>query len=176
MTGARVAGLAAPIGTPLDEDEAGSFFEISSDAAGQHAAYNPDFEVNHGVTVLRLGDYTVDGSLSAPAPTSNLKGLPAWSCSSSNVPPVSYINYTNPGDSATDYMVKLNGAGGVFSAARIDAQLDQPSCGSLVAIDDPSFGTRRDLLLLLIGALFSFGVEVMLSASQRRAKSAVSEE
>lgn len=168
LTGARLKGRAAPLGSDVPERWSGSFFEISSEAADVHAAYFPNLEVSRGVTVLDIADYSVDEGLSSPPPTTNLQGRPAWTCRSTNVPEVDFLNFTDPGQPPADYMVKRNGSGGSFGSARLDALLQQSSCGSFVALNDSDFGTRRDLVLILVGAAFSLGIELLLTGVRRK--------
>ena len=68
-----------------------------------------------------------------------------------------------------DYMVnQQEGNPGAFSGSRMDAVTGQASCGSLLALEDSHYGTKRDLGLILIGALFSVAVELTLSAFRQR--------
>ena len=167
LTAARVLGLAGREEAPEPEEGAGSLFVVSSTSPEWHAYYNPDWEVTRGVMTLDTADYTLDDSLSQPAPTTDIQGAPAWTCRSSIVGAIDFLGALPPDSPAQDYVVTGDGEG-VFGGEWIDDVTDQSSCGAFVVLDDPGHGTRRDLLLILVGALFSFGIELLLSGMRRR--------
>ncbi len=167
LTASRVLGEAAKTVESLP-GAGGSLFVVSSRDPGWHALYNPDYEVTRGVTTLSIGDYSVDASLSLPAATTSIGGTPAWTCHSAIVGTVDFLDNLKPGDQAPDFVLSPNGAAAAFAGDQAEGITAQSSCGSLVALTDPGYGTRRDLLLILVGALFSFGIELLLSGVRRR--------
>jgi hypothetical protein len=54
-----------------------------------------------------------------------------------------------------------------FSDERVAEILRQRTCASFVAIEAAGAGTRRDLLLLAVGAIIALGIELVLSGLKR---------
>ncbi len=162
LSGALLAGTAVPLGEDLGTRDA-NVFEVESRAAGMHAYWNSDYEVTRGVASIDLGDHTIQDGLST-APDTTLAGSPAWTCRTTIPDTFANLDTQDPGDPTADFNITGSQETTVaFSAERIEQILEQRTCATFVAIEAPGSGTKRDLLLIIIGALFSIGMELVLS-------------
>jgi hypothetical protein len=164
LSGAQIAGTSRPLSEaelPLPH----SFFIVESREAGVRAYYNSRFEVTRGLATVELGDNTLRED-SSTAPNANLAGRPAWTCRSSIPDPgFGVTDELDPADPAPDVLVtRENDSTPAFSSQRIEEILQQETCATFVAVEGPTAGPLRDLVLIAIGALFSIGVELLLSA------------
>jgi hypothetical protein len=157
--------------TPLEEAPGGrlSFFVVSSTSADLHAYYRTEYEVTHGVTSLTMPGHTLQDGVSLPAPNANLGRSPAWTCRTTIPDGLAFLPNTRPGDAAVDVnQAPSNDGTFALSDARIAEILEQETCASFVAIESTGAGTRRDFVLMAIGALFALGIELFLSGLRRR--------
>lgn len=162
LSGAQLAGTALPLGEDLGTRDA-NVFEVESRSAGVHAYWNSDYEVTRGVTSIDLGAYALQDGASA-APDTTLSGAPAWTCRTTIPDTFANLDTQDPRAPTADFNITGSQATTVaFSAERIAQILEQRTCATFVAIEAPGAGTRRDLLLIIIGALFSIGMELVLS-------------
>jgi hypothetical protein len=167
VTAARMTGVAwsDPADKPPAEDQVQ--FLVTSRSPERYALYDPSLEVTKGTTTIDVGSYSIDASRSSPAPPTSIQGTPAWTCKSAVSIPAYFTR--DPDQAMSDYMVnQQEGNPGAFSGRRMDAVTGQTSCGSLLALEDSHYGTKRDLGLILVGALFSVAVELTLSAFRHR--------
>ncbi|SFJ40684.1 hypothetical protein [Nocardioides psychrotolerans] len=166
LSGAQLAGTAVPLEEELGTRDA-NVFEVESRSAGVHAYWNSDYEVTRGVASIDLGDYTLQDATSA-APDTTLAGSPAWTCRTTIPDTFANIETQDPGEPTADFNITGSQTTTVaFSAERIQQILEQRTCATFVAIEAPGAGTKRDLLLIIIGALFSIGMELVLSGVVR---------
>jgi len=167
VTASRMSGVAwsDPDEAEQDPEDDSVLFRVTSTNPERYAVYDPELEVTRGATTVDVGDYAIDASRSSPAPTTTIQGTPAWTCRSA----ISTLGFlaSGPNGPVPDYAFNQSGAG-AFSGSRMDAVTGQPSCGSLLALEDAHYGTKRDLGLIIVGALFSVGVELLMSAFRRR--------
>ncbi|WP_309650481.1 hypothetical protein [Nocardioides sp.] len=170
LSGAQLAGTAVALDEDLGSRDA-NVFEVESRSAGLHAYWNSDYEVTRGVASIDLGDYTLQGATSA-APDTSLSGAPAWTCRTTIPDTFANIDTQDPDEPTADFNITGSQATTVaFSAERIQQILEQRTCATFVAIEAPGAGTKRDLLLIIIGALFSIGMELVLSGFVREERS-----
>lgn len=167
LSTAQLAGLAKASPSDLPSDNA-NLFVVSSKQPRLYAYYEEAFEVTRGVTSLELDDHTLQEGASLPAPNANLGGAPAWTCRST-IPQSFRYGRLKPGDPAGDVFALLqNDATFSFSDQRLAQILRQRTCASFVAIEASSAGTRRDLLLIVVGTIIALGIELLLSGVKRR--------
>jgi hypothetical protein len=167
LSAAELTGAATDEDAPPGGDL--GFFVVSSEETGLHTYYDPTLEVTRGVTSLTLGRYTLQEGATVPAPDANLGGAPAWTCRTSIADSLGRADRLEPGNPAPDMVLgDPNDSTLAFSHERIDEILDQQTCASFVAIEGPGAGTKRDLALMGIGAMFSLGIELLLSGVRRR--------
>lgn len=166
LSGAQLAGTAVALEEDLGTRDA-NVFEVESRAAGLHAYWNSDYEVTRGVASIDLGDYTLQDAMSA-APDTSLSGAPAWTCRTTIPDTFANIETQDPDEPTADFNITGSQTTTVaFSAERIQQILEQRTCATFVAIEAPGAGTKRDLLLIIIGALFSIGMELVLTGIVR---------
>ena len=173
LSGAQLAGTAVALEEDLGTRDA-NVFEVESRAAGLHAYWNSDYEVTRGqapaamtLPPLDLGDYTLQDAMSA-APDTSLSGAPAWTCRTTIPDTFANIETQDPDEPTADFNITGSQTTTVaFSAERIQQILEQRTCATFVAIEAPGAGTKRDLLLIIIGALFSIGMELVLTGLVR---------
>lgn len=164
LSGAQIVGTTRALDDP-DLPLPYSFFVVESQEAGLRAYYNSRFEVTRGIATVDLGSNTLQDGAST-SPNANLAGRPAWTCRSS-IPDPRYgvTDELPPLSAAPDVIVtRENDGTPAYSSQRIDEILGQETCASFVAVDGPRAGPLRDLVLIVIGALFSIGVELLLSS------------
>jgi hypothetical protein len=167
LSAAELTGAATDEDSPPGGDL--GFFVVSSEETGLHTYYDPTLEVTRGVTSLTLGRYTLQEGATIPGPDSNLGGSPAWTCRTSIADSLGRADQLKPGSQAPDMVLgDPNDSTLAFSHERIDEILDQQTCASFVAIEGPGAGTKRDLALMGVGAMFSLGIELLLSGVRRR--------
>jgi hypothetical protein len=163
---AQLLGKARPLQADLQSHHV-NLVVVSSEDADLHAYYRPKYEVTRGVTSLELGTHTLVEGASIPAPNANLGGAPAWTCRSTTSENVEYRNL-EPGDPARDVYALLEpDATFAISDQRLAQILRQSNCASFVAIESAGAGTRRDLVLLVVGAILALGIELFLSGLKR---------
>lgn len=132
--------------------------------------YNSAYEVTRGVASLWFNEkHTLEQGSTLPAPNANFVGSPAWTCKSSIPDGLEFSGNTKPGDEVDDILQSRHRHGTFsMSAERITEVLRQRTCASWVAIEKSDAGTRRDLIMMVIGASFSLGLELVRSGLGRR--------
>ena len=174
LSAASLAGRTAESRTAMSDIKGGkNLVVVSSREPPLYAYYNHKYEVTRGVASVQLGSNTLDEGATNPAPDATLGGNDAWTCSSTpadTVGIVQTLGEVRDRDVLPDVVVGSGTEDGGFSLSteRVDELLAQNNCATSVVIDEPKTGPRRDLALIMIGALFSFGVELLLSGFRRR--------
>jgi hypothetical protein len=104
-----------------------------------------------------LGGHSVDSGASAPAPNARIYGLPTWTCGRRPTPRTGILPVPEGAD--VDQLLAPSGdSAAVFSSKHIGSWLTAGDCSAVAVIEVAGSSGRRDLLLLLFGALFSLGV------------------
>lgn len=144
---------------------AGSIFVVSSKETGLEAFYRSEFETTRGVTSVELRSNSIRGDLSQPAPDTNVRGAPSWTCSSTPPRSVRQIADVKPGSQAPEIL--QGDEAGALSSARLGAAVGEHTCASFAVVEHSSSAVARDIAGLLIGAVFSFGVGLLLDGMRR---------
>jgi hypothetical protein len=105
-------------------------------------------------TVIPAG--AVQGALSQPAPTTQNPDGSHWQCQGS--PFTIGAGSTAPHDVSSD---------GASVAALREPIISQGGCAALAVVDDTSFDTVRELLLLVLGAALAIGAQLLVEAFRR---------
>lgn len=148
----------------------GSIFVVSSKETGLEAYYRSEFETTRGVTSIELGSNAIRGDLSAPAPDTNVRGAPSWTCSSTPPRSVRGLGDVRPGAEAPEIL--QGEEAGALSSTRLGTAISEHTCATFAVVEHSSAAVARDIAGLLIGALFSFGVGLFLDGFRRNRRPA----
>lgn len=128
------------------------------------ARYRPGLEVAYGTATVRVKDGSIDSGESLPAPTESINGNPTWTC-------VGRARFTRPladgtrSDRENENYVLLGpdplGSAGALSTAALHAG-PAGDCSAVVAAVEGNAQWKRDLILLLIGAVVSLGITIVV--------------
>jgi hypothetical protein len=149
-----------------------SIFTIASVETGLKAYYQANYETTRGVTSLELGSKLLKSDISRPAPDVTVQGIPTWTCSSTPYQ-VNLLRYAQAKHKVADVVIG-NAGDGALSARRLGQDVSRTTCASYAVLEEARAQTSRDIVALLIGALFSVGVGLILEGMRRRPRPAVS--
>ncbi len=166
VSAAELAGVASDEDADLTGQH--NLLVVTSQDPSRHAYYNVDYEVTRGVAILSLGESTLDQVVGGSAPDANFGGNNAWTCRSTLTDRVGAVGVTPEGEDIPDLVLAPDAKSYSISEGRMGEILAQRNCASFVAVDESGASTKRDLVLIMIGALFSLGVELFLSGFRRR--------
>jgi hypothetical protein len=141
-------------GTP----PAGELLTVSKET-GWSAPYDPTVETVLGSTTVVVNNGDVLNEASRPGPDETTHGYATWVCETTP-PTVHVINRLKDG-ALPSIVSGLNTGGGAYSKAYIK-DTRGTDCDGIAVIVEASAGTKRDLLLLVLGALFSLGAAVLV--------------
>lgn len=105
-------------------------------------------------TVLVRGGQVLDDT-SRPHPDSEFRGHPKWTCEYNARGSVGTLGTRNVPDTT------VVGSGLALSKAALQREASS-TCAGIVAIQEASAGTKRDLILLLMGAVISLGAALAI--------------
>jgi hypothetical protein len=141
---------------------------------GLSAPYNPALEGALGLTSLRIGKSALRTDLSQPAPDRDVSGRPTWTCKTTprRTDSPGVVGTSIPIGKVPDSVVAVSGdSSAALSASRISAEVAQRDCAAIAVIEESNAELRRDLLLLLVGALFSLGITLLVELGLNRIRS-----
>jgi hypothetical protein len=139
---------------------------IRSVRTGLAAVYEPALETTLASTTVTVEDGDVDDAASRPGPDQTFEGNPVWACETS--PPVARELRDRPRGPVADIVSGSSTAGGAYSEAYIK-DTRGTECDGTAVIVERSAGTKRDLLLLALGATFSLGAAIAAETALRPA-------
>lgn len=131
------------------------------------AYYLPKFETTRGLTTVDAGSGTIRTDLSLPAPDGDVQGFPSWTCATRPPKDFSFLANTAPGDKEQFIEGDAPDASGAVSVDRLGTALTERNCASFAVFEESSAQLKRDLLLLLMGALLSVGFALVAEAAAR---------
>jgi hypothetical protein len=138
---------------------------VDSRALKLAARYDPALEVAYGSAIVRVDNGSIDSDESLPAPTQSVNGNPTWTCAGRARSTMTLTDAPSEGNLATDDYVLLGsdplGSAGALSTAALRLG-PAGDCSAVVAASEASAQWKRDLVLLLIGALVSLGVTIIV--------------
>jgi hypothetical protein len=144
---------------------------VDSRRLGIGARYDPALETTYGTATVRIGKGSIDTDDSLPPPTQSVNGNPTWICSG-------HARATKGlGEKSADGDYVLLGPGPIGSAGALSkgALIAGPAgdCSAVVAAVESGAQWKRDLLLLMIGAIVGLGITILVeTAMSLRAASA----
>jgi hypothetical protein len=137
---------------------------VSSKETKLEAYYRAEYETTRGVTSIELGSSALRTDLSQPAPDTNVRGAPSWTCSSTPPRSLATLDTIDADDPPEILQGEESGA---LSTSRLGAAIKQKTCASYTVVEQSGAAVSRDITGLLIGALFSFGVGLFLEGTRR---------
>ena len=158
LTGGRTV-LAAQIARgPLETARPGQAV-IRSERTGRVAIYEPWLETTFAsaTVVIEGGDILAEES--RPSPDTTFEGHPAWVCETR--PPRSVEIDEDRGGRTPDILSGSSTAGAVYSR-EYTRDTRGTDCDGIAVITENSAGTKRDLLLLGLGATVSLGAAILV--------------
>ena len=169
MSAAEIAGRAAPSVEEIPGETGSALVVTSHEAPVRAAFYNERYELTRGVTSMTLHNLALDQNRALPGPDSNLNGSHAWTCAGSIADSVAFLETLPRNEEPPDLALPPDQGNG-FSASqqRLAEMIGRRSCATFSGVEQSGLGTSRDLVLIGIGALFSFGLEIAIDATRRR--------
>ena len=138
---------------------------VDSRRLGIAARYRPGLEVTYGSATVRVENGSIDSNESLPSPTESVNGNPTWTCRgrARSVRALGETPVAGAPD-ADDYVLlgpdPLGSAGALSTAALLAGPAGD--CSAVVGANEASAQWKRDLVLLLVGALVSLGVTILV--------------
>jgi hypothetical protein len=137
-------------------------FTTVDQRTGLSTPLEPHLEPTHGSTTVAVSRGEVLHEASLPSPDSDYDGYPKWTCSAR---PRRLEPLTQSGPLPELAFAKNPASVPVFSKTGL-AREQKSNCAGMAVIAEANAGSKRDLLLLIMGTLISLGaavaVEVLL--------------
>ena len=145
-----------------------SILPVTSREPRLQAYYVPEYETTRGLTSLDAGSATIRTDLSQPAPDGVVQGRPSWTCATRPPESFSYLKFGEP-PSGDQYVQRREPrASGAVSVDRLGTVISQRNCASFAVIEESSAQVKRDLLLLVLGALLPAGFALLTGVGIRK--------
>lgn len=145
---------------------------VDSRRLGIGARYDPALEVAYGTATVRIANGRIDTDESLPTPTQSVNGNPTWTCLG-QARAAKALGESSDKPRSGNYVLLGPNPFGSAGALSTPALIAGPAgdCSAVVAAVESSAQWKRDLLLLLIGAVVSLGITILveLSLGMRRA-------
>jgi hypothetical protein len=151
---------------------------VDSRRLGVVARYRPGLEVTYGSATVRVENGSIDTNDSLPQPSESVNGNPTWTCRGRARSTKRLVPRSSGGPKpAGDYVLlgsDPRGSAGALSTAALRAG-PAGDCSAVVVAVEASAPWKRDLVLLLTGAVISLGVtllvEMAIAPRRRRRRS-----
>jgi hypothetical protein len=162
LSAQRALGEARPVGRLIVQPNE---LTVDSRRLGIGAPYRPDLEVTYGSATVRIENGSIDTDESLPPPTESVNGNPTWTCFGRARSTRTLAEAAGRPSSKQDDYVLLGpdplGSAGALSTTALRAG-PAGDCSAVVAANEGSAQWKRDLELLLIGALVSLGATILV--------------
>ena len=132
---------------------------ISSERADVVAPYDPKLETTFASATLVVDDGDILGEESRPGPDETFEGHPAWVCETH--PPKSGEIDEDQSGPAPDILSGTSTGGAAYSR-EYTRDTRGTDCDGIAVVTESSAGTKRDLLLLGLGAIVSLGAAIIV--------------
>ena len=158
LTGALTV-LSAQIGRGQTGEPKPPQTAISSQRTGKEAPYEPRFETTFAssTVVIRGGD--IQSEESRPSPDTTFEGHPAWLCETR---PPRVVEIDDAKGGPTPDILSGSSTGGAVYSRAYTRDTRGTDCDGIAVITENSAGTKRDLLLLGLGATVSLGAAILV--------------
>jgi hypothetical protein len=139
---------------------------VDSRGLGIGARYDPGLEVAYGTATVRIENGSIDTDESLPQPPRSVNGNPTWTCSG-QARKANLLDEALRKSPTGNYVLLGPDPAGTAGALSTLALIVGPGgdCSAVVAVVESSAPWKRDLLLLLIGAIVSLGITILVETA-----------
>ena len=138
---------------------------VDSRDLGLGARYRPGLEVVYGSATVRVDNGSIDTDDSLPPPSESVNGNPTWTCMG-RARSTKLLGDKPSGPAVEDEDYVLLGPDPLGSAGALSTPALRAGpagdCSAVVAANEASSEWKRDLVLLLIGAVVSLGITILV--------------